>query len=176
MANPCHFGTYSKSFSFLGPICTEIWHSKVGWFLEGGVGPKNCSALQSPNHGGGPWNHCDTVAIWWDCSSWWWIVRPNYFPTLKHHHSILSILPNFRQIEHISVLSLAFLKWLFEDKYLQTKDWFKLSLLFVLNTPKPLYTLIKTKSKRHNCWNYAKSSWIWGNIMVQWSQDRQWPQ
>ena len=29
---PCHFGTYTKSFSFLRPMCTEIWHSKVGCF------------------------------------------------------------------------------------------------------------------------------------------------
>ena len=33
---PCHFGTYTKKFSFRGPICTEIWHFKVGWFWGGG--------------------------------------------------------------------------------------------------------------------------------------------
>ena len=32
----CHFGTYTKYFSFLGPMCTEIWYSKVGWFWGGG--------------------------------------------------------------------------------------------------------------------------------------------
>ena len=33
---PYHFVTYTKNFSFLGPMCTEIWHSKVGWFWGGG--------------------------------------------------------------------------------------------------------------------------------------------
>ena len=33
---PCHFGPYTTNFSFLGPMCTEIWHSKVWWFWGGG--------------------------------------------------------------------------------------------------------------------------------------------
>ena len=35
-AKPCHFRIYTKNFIFLGPICTEIWHFKVGWFWGGG--------------------------------------------------------------------------------------------------------------------------------------------